>query len=97
MTQGKLPFAVAIPAGWNIRQRVRPTIEHMSLFFAQFIVPYRPPVTVPKMRLIMLSRPFLFFGGIEKAERLEMIPPKQGFDFIWFCMPFEKQQNKLLA
>lgn len=42
----------------------------------------RPPVTVPKMRLIMLSRPFLFFGGIEKAERSEMTPPKQRFDFI---------------
>ena len=25
-TVSKLPFAVAIPAGWNIRQRVRPTI-----------------------------------------------------------------------
>ena len=57
----------------------------------------RPPATVPKMQVIILSRPFLFFGGIEKAERLEMIPPKQGFDFIWFCRPFEKQQNKLLA
>ena len=32
-TVSKLPFAVAIPAGWNIRQRVRPTIEHMSLSF----------------------------------------------------------------
>ena len=127
ITVSKLPFAVAIPAGWNIRQRVRPTIEHrqptcaqalaykvgkvigcsisedgvalrisaafatvgrmiqrisacnvgivldrnvgvgcsfnIRLFlFAQFIVPYRPPVTVPKMRLIMLSRPFLFLG-----------------------------------
>ena len=131
-TVSKLPFAVAIPAGWNIRQRVRPTIEHrqpicaqalaykvgtvigcsisedgvalrisaafatagrmiqrisdcsvgivldrnvgvgcsfnICLFlFAQFIVPYRPPVTVPKMRVIILSRPFLFWG-IEKAE-----------------------------
>ena len=40
---------------------------------------------------------FLVFWGIEKAERSEMTPPKQGFDFIWFCMPFEKQQNKLIA
>ncbi len=56
----------------------------------------RLPVTVPKMRVIILSRPFLFLG-IEKAERSEMTLPKQGFDFIWFCMPFEKQQNKLLA
>ena len=137
-TVSKLPFAVAIPAGWNIRQRVRPTIEHrqpicaqalaykvgtvigcsisedgvalrisaafatagrmiqrisdcsvgivldrnvgvgcsfnICLFlFAQFIVPYRPPVTVPKMRVSILSRPFLFFG-IEKAELLFEAP-----------------------
>ena len=34
-TVSKLPFAVAIPAGWNIRQRVRPAIEHRQPTCAQ--------------------------------------------------------------
>ena len=35
----------------------------------------RLPVTVPKMRVIILSRPFLFLG-IEKAELLFEAPPQ---------------------
>ena len=34
----------------------------------------RPPATVPKMRVINLSRPFLFWG-IEKAELLSKLRP----------------------
>ena len=34
-TVSKLPFAVAIPAGWNIRQRVRPALEHRQPTCAQ--------------------------------------------------------------
>ena len=34
----------------------------------------RPPVTAPKMRVIILSRPFLFWG-IEKAELRKKLRP----------------------